>query len=69
MRSSIQKDITLDLEVEYDILPAEPDVGIFHPYIENLTFLHKGKAVTELNEILGEKVLEDIYETLLEENS
>ena len=70
-RSSIQKDITLEIEVDYVINPAEPDVGIMHPYVDELTFINPktGKSVPELEDILGERVLEDIHETLLQENS
>jgi hypothetical protein len=67
MRKTIE--VTVEVDIDYDILPPEEDVGIMHRYISGTTF-HNPKTGAEIDGfimLLTDNQLESIEEGLLYE--
>ena len=65
MRSSIN--IEVDLEIEYVIYPPEPDVGLNHPYVGELTFYSvlTGQEINYLD-VMTQAQIDNLCEGLVE---
>lgn len=63
-------DIELTLSFCYEISPAEPDVGIMHPFVYDLDLIgHDGKVMPHLHNLLTDKQIDSIEEQLLEDEA
>lgn len=57
-------EVTVEVEVEYDIHPAEPDTGILNPYVGEMEFYINGQLV-DLGNALSTTQLVSIAEECL----